>query len=160
MQWRIKKSAGGGEYVASFMICIKTLICLVHVKEECRRRIIFCVLFYLSPPTFRWTACRRFWALRRCYPIHQVPNSCAFLPWSCYSYTVQQRDSYTQGFSGSLDSRILRFPDPLLKRKKLIGRDDPVPIPTKAMWAHGHMDGHNERIFNSFMHMDGHTYGL
>ena len=53
-----------------------------------------------------------------------MPNSCALLPRPNYSYTAKERSSQTPWFSGSRVSRILRFSDPLLKRKNLIrGRD-------------------------------------
>ena len=94
--------------------------------------------------TLRWTACR---CLRATLllPIHQMPKSCALLPRPCYCYTAQQRDSRTPRFSGSLNSCILRFSDPFLKRRNLIGRDDDVqnvPLMSLCIWTYG-----------------GHTYG-
>ena len=58
-----------------------------------------------------------------------MPHSCALRPRPCYSYSAQERNSQTPRLSGF----CLKFPGPLLKRKNLIGRDDPVPDSSK-LW--------------------------
>ena len=75
----------------------------------------------MDPPTLRWTACQGLRATLL-LQIHPRPNSYALLCRPCYFYTAQQRVSQTPRVSGSLVSWILRFPDPLWKRKNLIGR--------------------------------------